>query len=202
MYLEMKQDYGLVILMSEVSDKFAKFKYKKLSPDLKRVVIAKLHHNEEREYRFIHEQALYQFMTLGTSQYCMDFQKWVGEIASEMDLLNIRCCDGYLGAEQKSDYDIIKQFIEMMSDDTPINKTVKASMDRLDKAFKNPTITITEKPIIAERKEFRTDFTLDEANENPYYNVNKSREEIENEGNFPTYAELVEEVKKEMCEKE
>ena len=164
----------------EIENPTASKKFKFLNSDLKQIVKCSLN-GEEREtnHKFVHEKAVYQFMCMGTSKYCLQFQEWVSNIAYEFNILNIRSCDSYLTDDFQSDFDFVKTYIDNIYDDSPVTEAAKNAMNNLDEAFKDNFKTITERSIFNKENSYRNDYTRCEASEEPYYKSNLSKEEIE-----------------------
>lgn len=96
----------------EIEDNRAQFKYKHLTSDLKQMIECENENGNMKTTRFIHEKAVYQFMCMGTSKYCLQFQEWVSNIAYDFNILNIRSCDSYLTDDFQSDFDFVKTYID------------------------------------------------------------------------------------------
>lgn len=154
-------------------------KFKFLKGDLKQIVKCKLYDDCETNHKFIHEKALYQFMCLGDSKACHDFQEWVGEIAWNMDYLNLNYDNSYMrNSRLVNDYEFIKNYVTNINDNTSIGQIAKEVMTRLDDEMKNDILSETVKPIISD-KAYRNDYTLKEAYKDPFYDPSLSKEDIE-----------------------
>ena len=194
-------NYNEVIDCLEIEEVRANKKYKFLSSNLKQNVDCQFENEHMiNTHRFIHEKAVYQFMCLGTSKYCQEFQEWVADIAYEFDILNVRNLDMGVPyyAETESNYQLVKSYIENMNDSSPLGETVKNAMRKVDGSFRIGNII--------DNKNFRTDYTINEALQDPYYDPDLSKEDIEdlrliNEGDpwslDVIYAQVRQEMKKE-----
>ena len=161
--------YDEVVNCLEVEEVRAKKKYKFLDSDLKQSVECEFNYEGQQQYRFIHEKAVYQFMCLGTSELCLQFQEWVGEIAYELNLLNIRT--DYVNSPVDSDYMYIKNYVNTINDQSQAGAMAKEAMKRLDES-------LNDRFIFDDSKEYRTDFTLKEVWKEPYYRRDLTREEM------------------------
>lgn len=172
--------YDDIINCLEVEEYRADKKYKFLKPELKCMIADyDLYGFGKGNYKFIHEKALYQFMCLGSSTCCQDFQEWVGEIAWTMDYLNLNYDSSYMrNSRLVNDYEFIKNYVTNINDTTPIGQTAKEVMTRLDDEMKNAILSETMKPIITD-KSYRNDYTLKEAYKDPFYDPSLSKEDIE-----------------------
>lgn len=162
-----------------ISDERALFKYKHLKNDLKVMILEDLGEGSKTNHKFIHEKALYQFMCLGDSKACHDFQEWVGEIAWNMDYLNLNYDNSYVtNSRLVNDYEFIKNYVTNINDNTSIGQIAKEVITRLDGEMKNSILSETMKPIISD-KSYRNDYTLKEAYKDPFYDPSLSKDEIE-----------------------
>lgn len=163
-----------------IEDYRADKKYKFLKPNLKYMIKDyDLYGNGRGNYKFIHEKALYQFMCLGDSKTCHDFQEWVGEIAWNMDYLNLNYDNSYMtNSRLVNDYEFIKNYVTNINDTTSIGQIAKEVITRLDDEMKNSILSETMKPIISD-KSYRNDYTLKEAYKDPFYDPSLSKDEIE-----------------------
>lgn len=162
--------YNEVVNCLEIEELTAKKKYKFLDSDLKQTLECQFEYEQlVNSHRFIHEKAVYQFMCLGTSEFCLQFQEWVGEIAYEFNLLNIRT--DYVNSPVDSDYMYIKNYVNTINDQSQAGAMAKEAMKRLDDS-------LTNRFIFDDSKEYRTDFTLKEVWKEPYYRRDLTREEM------------------------
>lgn len=170
------KDVGECLMIKEST---VDFKFKHLDPNLKQTVKCMLVDDKfDNEHKFIHEKAVYQLMCEGTSEYCDEFRKWVGEIAYQFDFLNTRYDEAYLSMEGdlQSNFEFITAYIQNVPDPRPIGKSAKdVSKDLYDKLFDN----LTGKSIFND-KSYRDDYTIEETYTNPNYHPSLSKEEIEN----------------------
>lgn len=163
------QDVGECL---EISYNTIVFKYKHLPSDVKQSVKCKLSCDEfDNDHQFIHEKVVYELMCIGNSSYCDEFRQWVGEIAYAYDYLNIRCNESQLGmhGNAQADYNLVKEYVSRVNDPSPLGKAVKNAMNELDEFFNDKWVSDNNKPIICE-KSYRTDYTLDEARNDPGFN--------------------------------
>ena len=177
------QDVGECL---EISYNTIVFKYKHLPSDMKQSVKCKLSCDEfDNEHQFIHEKVVYELMCKGNSSYCDEFRQWIGEIAYAYDYLNIRCNESQLGmhGNAQADYNLVKEYVSRVNDPSPLGKAVKNAMNELDEFFNDKWVSDNNKPIICE-KSYRTDYTLDEARNDPDFNPSVI-EEDKNKSNAP-----------------
>ena len=167
------------------------FKFKHLDSELKQVVKCRLDNDKfDNEHKFIHEKAVYQLMCEGTSEYCDEFRKWVGEIAYQFDFLNTRYDEAYMttNGDIQSDFEFITSYIQNLNDPRPIGDSAKrVSNDLYESFFSN----INGKPIFID-KSYRNDFTIEETCVNPNYHPSLSKEDIENPENGKVEINIIE----------
>ena len=177
---------GLWFSLYDVAEKLdiaistASFKFKHLSKDLKQCVdcIIEKYDSNIQSHRFIQEKVVYQLMCIGDSPYCDEFRKWVGDIAYEYDYLNIRCNDSQLGmyGNVQTNYNIVKEYVSRVNDNSPIGIAVKNAMNELDESFNDKWISDNIKPVICD-KSYRTDYTLEEVFNIPDFNPSIFKED-------------------------
>lgn len=155
----------------------ATIKFKHLPKDLKQIhcCVMEKYSSIPQEHRFVHEKVVYELMCIGESHYCDEFRKWVADIAVEFDILNIHCCDSQLGCwgDAQTNYNVVKEYIEKINDISPMGEAAKGAMRDLDSAFRDKLKSDNLKPIIKE-KSYRTDYTIDEACNNPDFHPAKN----------------------------
>jgi hypothetical protein len=169
----------------DIAKSTATFKFKHMSKDLKQCVdcVIEKYDPNTQPHRFIHEKVVYELMCIGNSPYCDEFRQWVGDIAYDYDYLNMRCNESQLGmyGNAQTDYSLIKEYISRVNDPSPIGIAVKNAMNELDEFFNDEWVSSNNKPVICE-KSYRTDYTIDEARNDPNFDPSIIEEnEIEEE---------------------
>lgn len=127
--------YDNVIDALCISKVRADFKCKQIDDTLKQDIMLETLDGQQL-INFIHEKALYQLMAIGNSKYCRDFQKWIGEIASKMDILNLHTSDNHANSKISCDYENITTYFKEMKPESEYQKSVKESFERFDDEIK------------------------------------------------------------------
>lgn len=190
--------YTDVIRCLEITNNTAKFKYRKLDPELKKMEDI----NENGKlipHRFIHEKAVYELMLIGNSKYCNIFQKWVGEIAFEMGILNRNVGECKMDQQEITDYQYVATYINNLDAKTPAEETLKEAFDRFDNKFQNLTVGYDDIKIIETEKDFDSsiEVTTEEAGRSlywhPKYNPDLNKN-IKDYSEFATKEELIDHI--------
>lgn len=185
-------------------DKTGLFKYRHLDPSLKKIQDI----NEDGRlfpHKFIHEKAVYEFMLIGNSKYCNIFQKWVGEIAFEMGILNRNVGECKMDQQEITDYQYVATYINNLDAKTPAEETLKEAFDRFDNKFQNLTVEYDNMKVIETEKDFDSsiEITTEEAGRSPYwhpkYNPDLNKN-INDYSDFVTKEELIEHIENDNIE--
>lgn len=193
-----------VVRCLEITKDRGIFKYKFLDPELKKIQDI----NEDGRlfpHKFIHEKAVYEFMLIGNSKYCNIFQKWVGEIAFEMGILNRNVGECKMDQQEITDYQYVATYINNLDAKTPAEETLKEAFDRFDNKFQNLTVEYDDMKVIETEKDFDSsiEITTEEAGRSPYwhpkYNPDLNKN-INDYSNFVTKEELIEHIENDNIE--
>ena len=187
-----------VVRCLEITENTGIFKYKFLDPELKK--IQDINENGRLvPHKFIHEKAVYEFMLIGKSKYCNIFQKWVGEIAFEMGILNRNVGECKMDQQEITDYQYVATYINNLDAKTPAEETLKEAFDRFDNKFQNLTVGYNDIKIIETEKDFDSsiEVTTEEAGRSlywhPKYNPDLNKN-IKDYSEFATKEELIEHI--------
>ena len=152
------QDVGECL---NISENTVLFKFKHLPNDLKRVEKCVLTvDNCETNHKFVHEKAVYDFMTIGNSKYCEEFRQWIREIAWEFDILNIRRNNNNIEFHggMRVNFNVVKKYMmEVNTDESQFAQQAKEAFKELDDEIHRPINIDCSEP------EYYTDQTLFEA---------------------------------------
>lgn len=163
-------NYNDVVDCLDIEKNTAQFKYKFLPKDLGQNILIDLDGGSKVYHRFIHEKAVYDFMMIGTSECCLQFQAWVREIAYRFDILNIHVGDNHVYSDFMTDYNYMMNNIKVLKNEIhPSIATLKACANRVDEYLHE--LEINDKPVITNEKSYRTDYTVGNAWSDPEYEV-------------------------------
>ena len=187
-----------------IKESTAQFKYKYLDSSLKQT---RTFDDDDIKipHRFIHEKAVYEFMLIGKSKYCNIFQKWVGEIAFEMGILNRNVGECKMDQQEITDYQYVATYINNLDAKTPAEETLKEAFDRFDNKFQNLTVEYDDMKVIEIEKDFDSsiEVTTEEAGRSSYwhpkYNPDLNKN-IKDYSDFATKEELIEHIENDNIE--